>query len=160
MTYKKHNQVLSTKYSSIHVFFVLFLFYSFSFFRESAVHRIFFYQNHLHNHTKNCALTLKYKRIQPEIRKKFLIMFERLNPQKAYSEQMNDLKNEYGEDFHLVKGNGSVCPKKKWVYNLYYHVFKKEYGQNHGEAMMTSLSSKIDDYNKKCNETCAVLERN
>ena len=86
------------------------------------------------------------------------MLLNKVNPHKAYKEHINDLKNEYGEQFHFIKADNSICPKKKWVYDLYYQIFRKEYGQKGEIGMLNTLDSEVDDYNKKCNDTCAAFE--
>ena len=95
-----------------------------------------------------------------EVRKIFEELFARNHsPSSALATYNFDLKLKYQEDFFKVSSDGAVCPTQKWVYDLYYDIFKKEYGEPDGDGMIASMEKYIEAFNKDCGEVCAASEK-
>ncbi|KAK3933143.1 Aggrecan core protein [Frankliniella fusca] len=54
--------------------------------------------------------------------------------------------------------DGAKCPNLQWCYHLYRKMFKKEYGEPTGLAMIDALRSLVAKYNEDCGSVCAKVE--
>lgn len=92
--------------------------------------------------------------------KEFRNLFEKgHSPSSALNIFKDNILEQFEEKYYEVVADGQKCPTKKWVYDLYYKIFKKEYGEPTGIEMITSLENFIKLYNEKCEDNCAVLSK-
>lgn len=127
------------------------------FYRNTERKTVVFQQKNAHNHRTNCAASLKFRKPLAHVVERFDLLFnENLGPFQARQKYMDDLKTEYGEDFYKVAGDNAVCPNQKWVYNLYYRIFKKKYGPRYGDDMISNLEESVRAYNDECQDICAA----
>lgn len=91
---------------------------------------------------------------------KFKALFEKgHSPSTALSIFKDNLSEEHGEKYYEVVADGQLCPTQKWVYDLYYSIFKKEYGEPTGFEMVSSLQKFVNEYNEKNGDICAAINK-
>lgn len=61
------------------------------------------------------------------------------------------------ENYYTIVANGSKCPTRRWCYELFYNIFKKQYGDPSGPEMVKTLSKVIGEYNEQCEDNCAAM---
>lgn len=71
-----------------------------------------------------------------------------------------DLQSKYGDEYFKIITDGSKCPTRKWCYDLYYKIFKQQYGAPTGEQMVVCLKKCIQQYNHMNKMECAMLKEN
>lgn len=113
---------------------------------------------HTHNHLINSADTLRHRTPTKQVEEIFEKLFSKgHSPSTAFEIYKMDLQQEYGEDYHLKVADGSLCPTRRWCYELYYKLFKREYGEPTGLEMLQSLTKFVEDYNKEKGDSCAAI---
>lgn len=80
------------------------------------------------------------------------------SPSSAVETHKFDLEEEHGDNYFVVSADRSQCPDVKWASRLYYAIFRKEYGEPHGDEMIASFKEFINRYNQSEGSTCAALE--
>ena len=145
-SYRYHFKTLGLKFiSEIVIFFSIF-------FRSKDVHLQDFPTiitlRHTHNHLLTAASALQYRNPNKEAKETYIKMFKAgMTPGNAYHRFTEELQEIHGDDFHIISADRAFNPDKPWVYNLYYKIFRNEYGEASGESMMTSLDTFINKYN-------------
>lgn len=105
-----------------------------------------------HNHSSDSAEALKFRQPSSEVKEAFLKHFlSGLTPAKAYHLYNSELQEHYKDKYYVANADRAICPDIKWVYYLYYQIFKKEYGHSSGKDMLSSLESFISKYNTQHN---------
>jgi len=69
-----------------------------------------------------------------------------------------DLQSKHGDEYFKIIADGSKCPTRKWCYDLYYKMFKQQYGAPSDEQMVVCLKKCILQYNEINKMECAMLE--
>lgn len=111
---------------------------------------------HTHNHELKSAAVFKFRKPSEEIVTVFHDLFNKgHSPSSAWQSYKFDLQCKYGNDYYKIAADGSVCPTRKWAYDLYYSLFKQEYGESSGDGMVQKLKDLIISYNEKCGSNCA-----
>ncbi|KAL1450659.1 hypothetical protein WDU94_002998 [Cyamophila willieti] len=114
--------------------------------------------NWFHNHTINYE-ALKYRR-PDELVPIFAAYFANgHSPSSALELHKMKLQTEYADDYYKVVTDGSRCPKLVWCYHLYYKIFQKTCRDPPFDEMLGSLHRYIEEYNEKCEDTCATMSK-
>lgn len=80
-----------------------------------------------HNHPTNCAASTKFRPVSEEVRSKFLSLFhDGYTPAKAFRLHLQNLKEEYNDEFHKIQNDRYYCPNMKWVVRLHGAVSKSK----------------------------------
>lgn len=79
-------------------------------------------------------------------------------PSKALEIHKEDLQKEYEDNYFIAAADRAVCPDISWVFNLYYNVFKQNYGASDGINMIASLQNFISSYNDDVKDNCSTLK--
>lgn len=99
--------------------------------------------NHTHNHSLNSADILKYKDVKPDVKKKFVELFERgFGPSSARSIHLFDLQQEYRELFASIAADRSISPDLQWCHRAFAPVGSKQRKGN-----MEAMRHRIEEYN-------------
>lgn len=114
----------------------------------------------IHNHDQGTSASLRHRVPSEAITRIFEDLFlKNHSPSSALQSYKFDLKSKYGYDYFKVSADGSICPTQKWIYDLYYKIFKKEYGDPDGEGMLSAMENFIEEYNVECGDRCAASKR-
>lgn len=115
--------------------------------------------NHCHNHPLKAAESLRHRRPTNDVVEKFTKMFRSgYSPSTALHTHQYDIQESSGEHFFEALADGCQCPNLQWCYNLYRRLYNAEYGPPSGEAMVASLKTAVEKYNKECGSVCASVE--
>lgn len=113
---------------------------------------------HVHNHPLLAADTLRHRPVNKNVEDEFKKFFSKgHSPSSALEIYKAGLQEKYLDDYYMIVSDGSICPSRKWCYDLYYKIFKKEYGNPSGKEIITSLHEFIDSYNTSVNDRCATI---
>ncbi|XP_018570484.1 uncharacterized protein LOC108910377 [Anoplophora glabripennis] len=84
-----------------------------------------------HNHNHQIGIEgKKYKDVSDDCKEKFLNLFRNnLGPTEALEFHKQDLMIEYGDAYHKVVADRSICPDKRWVYRFYYAFSKNKFDE-------------------------------
>ncbi|CAH1958480.1 unnamed protein product [Acanthoscelides obtectus] len=104
-----------------------------------------------HNHSIYISSALKFCPPSQQLQEEFKLLFTKgHSPSTAYSLFKDELYENHNQRYNEIVADGSKCPTLKWVYDLYYQIFKREYGEPTGVEMIVSMENAIKDYNIKC----------
>ncbi|CAH1995728.1 unnamed protein product [Acanthoscelides obtectus] len=102
-----------------------------------------------HNHSIYISSALKFRPPSQQLQEEFKLLFTKgHSPSTAYSLFKDELYENRNQRYNEIVADGSKCPTLKWVYDLYYQIFKREYGEPTGVEMIVSMENAIKDYNK------------
>lgn len=102
-----------------------------------------------HNHIIMGADALRHRPPSEELENIFREYFSQgLSPSTALDNFKSKLEDENPDNYVRLAGDGSVVPTRKWCYDLYYKIFKQEFGAPDGENMIEMLNTKIEEFNK------------
>ncbi|CAH0552534.1 unnamed protein product [Brassicogethes aeneus] len=115
---------------------------------------------HNHNHPIYSSSSLRFRPPSEQLQNEFRLLFEKgHSPATALTMFKDKLLEENGDKYHEIAADGGRCPTQKWVYDLYYEIFKKEYGEPTGTEMIDSMEKAIKNYNTKCGSECAAIKK-
>ena len=99
-----------------------------------------------HNHDLQSAESVKFRPVSERVREKFLCLFHYgFTPARALKTHAKDLEDEFGDNYHCVKGDRYYDPDVNWVNRLHDNVFKKELGSQCASRMLDDVSRKIEE---------------
>jgi hypothetical protein len=72
-----------------------------------------------HNHSTDCAATLRHREVGPEVRAKFEMFYkeQRHSPGSALATHLHDLHQEHGENIFQALSDRALCPDRGWCYS-------------------------------------------
>lgn len=113
----------------------------------------------VHNHLLNNAEALRHRHPTEELETIFFEYYSNNHsPSSALEMYKIDLQSKHGDEYFKIIADGSKCPTRKWCYDLYYKIFKQQYGAPSGEQMVVCLKKCIEQYNKINKMECAMLK--
>ncbi|XP_076042606.1 uncharacterized protein LOC143026316 isoform X2 [Oratosquilla oratoria] len=116
----------------------------------------------LHNHPLETADVLKRRDVAPEVRAKFIKLYQSGHtPTSAIKVHKYDLEEGIGlHGYHGIKiEDRRVCPDTQWCFRLYYKLFPKEDRIKSGELSYTDVESRISALNSQFREVCVKADR-
>uniref|UniRef100_A0A2S2PQ83 Uncharacterized protein n=1 Tax=Schizaphis graminum TaxID=13262 RepID=A0A2S2PQ83_SCHGA len=115
----------------------------------------------VYNHLLNNAVALRHRYPTEELETIFSEYYSNNHsPSSAIEMYKIDLQSKYGDEYFKIIVDGSKCPTRKWCYDLYYNIFKQQYGAPTGEQMVVCLKKCIQQYNHMNKMECAMLKEN
>lgn len=86
-----------------------------------------------HNHSTNCADSVKYKDVPDNVRDEFIKLFQQgFHPYKALDVFKENLLLKNDKDYYLLSQNRSVCPDITWCYrydcSLVFEILNFDFG--------------------------------
>jgi hypothetical protein len=79
---------------------------------------------YIHNHPIQAADVLKHRYVAPDVRDKFLELFQNgYSPSRALDIHKYDLQIEHGENYVFKSGDRAVCPDIQYCYRLVHYSF-------------------------------------
>lgn len=113
----------------------------------------------VHNHLLNNAEALRHRHPTEELETIFSEYYSNNHsPSSALEMYKIDLQSKHGDEYFKIIADGSKCPTRKWCYDLYYKIFKQQYGAPSGEQMVVCLKKCIQQYNEINKMECAMLK--
>jgi len=106
----------------------------------------------------NNAEALRHRHPTEELEKNFSEYYSNSHsPSSAWEMYKTYLQSKHGNEYFKIIADGSKCPTRKWCYDLYYKIFKQQYGEPSGEQMVIGLKNSIKQYNDLNKEECALF---
>ncbi|KAK3926335.1 Protein FAR-RED ELONGATED HYPOCOTYL 3 [Frankliniella fusca] len=116
--------------------------------------------DHKHNHPIIAKEALRFRRPTKRVEEKFKTLFgQGHSPSSAVEIHRFELQTELGDGYLIAAADRSKCPDVKWASRLYYKIFRKVYGEPHGEEMVASLEDFIRKFNESQGSKCAVMQK-
>lgn len=113
---------------------------------------------YVHNHDIMVANSLRHRPPSKEVEEIFKKYFNNeYLPSAALDDYKRKLEDANPEVYHLLEADGTVCPTKKWCYDLYYKMIKKNYGETNGEKIIESLKPNDEEFDSDIEEMCVLV---
>ncbi|XP_071550412.1 uncharacterized protein [Panulirus ornatus] len=114
---------------------------------------------HLHNHLTQKKDALQFRDPDFALVEKFRKMYRAgYKPAAALEIHKRDLHMEYEDDYHVALEDRGLCPDMNWCYRQYYLTTKELENDDTSTKKIKSLEEFVKDYNRRCNEKCAVVK--